>query len=102
LLTWVGTAADDPSDPTSDTELLHRRLFPSWSVGDDRIGYHHAVRQAVRNAHQDAGVAILMYPTTVPEVMQVASAGRVMPRKSTSFGPKPRMGLVMRSFADEV
>ena len=47
------------------------------------------------------GSAILLHPTTVAEVMAVARAGNMMPRKSTSFGPKPRMGLVMRAFDDE-
>lgn len=85
----------------SDAEFLHNRLLPSWQVTEDRIGYHHTVQQAIRNSRQDSGVAVLMHPTTVAEVMKVALAGGVMPRKSTSFGPKPRMGLVMRCFADE-
>ena len=68
---------------------------------EDRLGYHHTVEQTVRNADQDDGVAVLLHPTTVAEVMEVARAGKIMPRKSTSFGPKPRMGVVMRAFADE-
>jgi len=85
----------------SDAEQLHERLLLAWGVGEERIGYHHTVDQTVRNARQDDGVAVLMCPTTVEEVMAVARAGKIMPRKSTSFGPKPRMGLVMRAFADE-
>jgi uncharacterized protein (DUF1015 family) len=85
-----------------DAELLHERLLPAWGVSDDRVGYHHTVRQTVRNAHQDGGVAILMHPATVAAVMEVAKAGKVMPRKSTSFGPKPRMGLVMLAFEDQI
>jgi uncharacterized protein (DUF1015 family) len=89
----------DPS--VSDAALLHERLLPAWGVGDDRIGYHHTLPQTVRAAHQDGGIAVLMHPASVAEVLEVARAGRVMPRKSTSFGPKPRMGLIMRSFDDE-
>jgi uncharacterized protein (DUF1015 family) len=85
----------------SDAELLHTRLLPAWGVGEDRVGYHHTVTQALRNATQDAGLAVLLHPATVDEVMEVARAGEMMPRKSTSFGPKPRTGLVMRSFDDE-
>jgi uncharacterized protein (DUF1015 family) len=33
-------------------------------------------------------------------VYEVAGLGRRVPRKSTSFGPKPRTGLVMRLFAE--
>jgi uncharacterized protein (DUF1015 family) len=32
------------------------------------------------------------------DVRAVAENGERMPRKSTSFGPKPRTGLVMRTF----
>lgn len=85
----------------SDAEQLHTLLLPAWGVSEDQVCYHHTVTQTLRNAHQDAGVAVLLHPSTVEEVMEVARAGRVMPRKSTSFGPKPRTGLVMRSFDDE-
>jgi uncharacterized protein (DUF1015 family) len=34
------------------------------------------------------------------QVYEVASLGRRVPRKSTSFGPKPRTGLVLRLFAE--
>lgn len=91
----------DRDDAVTDAELLHEHLLPSWSVSEDRLGYHHTVEQTVRNAVQDDGLAVLLHPTTVAEVMQVARAGKIMPRKSTSFGPKPRMGVVMRAFADE-
>lgn len=80
----------------SDAELLHERLLPAWRVEDHRLGYHHTVQQAVHCAEQDAGVAVLLHESSVSEVMDVARAGKMMPRKSTSFGPKPRTGLVMR------
>ena len=35
------------------------------------------------------------------DVRAVAENGERMPRKSTSFGPKPRTGLVLREWADE-
>jgi uncharacterized protein (DUF1015 family) len=95
-LHWVG----GEQDAFSDAQLLHEHLLPAWSVTEDRVGYHHTVRQTLRNASQDGGVAILMHPATVAEVMVSAKAGKIMPRKTTSFGPKPRMGLVMRSFSD--
>jgi len=90
-----------PDDSVSDAELLHTVVLPAWAVGDDRVGYHHSVHQAIRSARHGGGIAVLMHPAAVAEVMEVARAGKVMPRKSTSFGPKPRTGLVMRVFADE-
>jgi uncharacterized protein (DUF1015 family) len=88
-------------DGWSDARLLQDEILPSWGISDDRVGYHHTVDQTLRTAQQDGGIAVLLHPASVAEVMEVARAGEVMPRKSTSFGPKPRMGLVMRSFSDE-
>ncbi len=90
------------ADLTSDAELLHETLLPAWGISEDRVGYHHTVTQTLRSAHQDGGLAVIMHPPTVAQVMAVARAGKMMPRKSTSFGPKPRTGLVMRSFEDEL
>ena len=86
----------------TDVEQLHASLLPVLSVTEDRIGYHHTLAQTLHSAHQDGGVAVLLHPTSVAKVMAVARAGKMMPRKSTSFGPKPRMGLVMRAFDDEL
>ena len=82
-------------------ERLHQELLPAWSVTEDRIGYHHTVAQTLHSAAQEDGIAVLLHPTTVSQVMSVARSGTMMPRKSTSFGPKPRNGIVMRAFDDE-
>jgi uncharacterized protein (DUF1015 family) len=37
---------------------------------------------------------------TAGQVYKVAALGQRVPRKSTSFGPKPRTGLVLRLFAE--
>ena len=37
---------------------------------------------------------------TAAQVYEAADLGRRVPRKSTSFGPKPRTGLALRLFAD--
>lgn len=86
----------------TDVEMLHELLLPAWAVAEDRVGYHHTVAQTLDTAERDAGVAVLLHPTTVTDVMAMARAGKMLPRKSTSFGPKPRTGLVMRVFADEL
>jgi len=54
---------------------------------------------AVEAARQARGTAVICNPATAADVRAVAENGERMPRKSTSFGPKPRTGLVMRSFA---
>ena len=39
---------------------------------------------------------MLLKPVELGDVLAVAASGERMPRKSTSFGPKPRTGLVLR------
>jgi len=85
-----------------DAAVLHEVLLPVlWGVPDDggAVTYHHEESGALRAAHGNA-TAVLMNPTPVSAVLAVAAAGERMPRKSTSFGPKPRTGLVLRTFAD--
>lgn len=84
-----------------DAEVLHDKVLPSWRVQEHRVGYHHTVDQALHAAQQDGGVALLLHPAAIDRVMAVAQTGKMLPRKSTSFGPKPRTGLVMRRFVDQ-
>jgi uncharacterized protein (DUF1015 family) len=88
-------------DAVTDAELLHSQVLPAWNVSDNHLSYHHTAEQAVRAAQLDGGVAVLVHPPRLEQVMQSARAGTMLPRKSTSFGPKPRSGVVMRRFADE-
>jgi uncharacterized protein (DUF1015 family) len=80
-------------------ELLISRI---WSLTDDdevvRV-VHHDAEAAVRTAQAADGTAVLCHPMTPREVYAVAARGEKVPRKSTSFAPKPRTGLVLRSFA---
>ena len=43
---------------------------------------------------------MLLRPVDVSDVLALAAEGERMPRKSTSFGPKPRTGLVLRLLDD--
>ena len=54
---------------------------------------------AAAAARQAGGTAVICNPVSAEDVRAVAGNGERMPRKSTSFGPKPRTGLVMRTFA---
>jgi uncharacterized protein (DUF1015 family) len=92
---------DAGSEATTDISRLHDDLLPAWGVAEERLGFHHSVSQATQHAVQEGGVAVLLYPSTMQQVMSVARAGKVMPKKSTSFAPKPHIGLIMRSFDDE-
>jgi uncharacterized protein (DUF1015 family) len=82
-----------------DTAVLHHVLVDHlWRVADDQVGYHHDVPGAMRSAARSGGLAVLLAPVTVESVLDLAAQGVRMPRKSTSFGPKPRTGLVLRTF----
>jgi uncharacterized protein (DUF1015 family) len=80
-------------------ELLITTL---WELTDDEETVqivHHDAEAAVRAAHAAGGTAVLCSPMSPSEVYAVAARGEKVPRKSTSFAPKPRTGIVLRSFA---
>jgi len=83
-----------------DAAVLHQDLFDAWQVADEQVGYHHSLDQALQTTARQPGVVVAVRPPTVAEVTQSAARGVRMPRKSTSFSPKPRMGLVMRDLRD--
>ena len=78
-------------------ELLLARL---WSIKDnDRdVLIAHDAAEAVRLAVETGGTAVLCNPMGLAAVTDLAAHGERVPRKSTSFGPKPRTGLVLRTF----
>ena len=86
-----------------DASVLHALLLERvWRVSDGarRVEYLHDAAAAVRAARRAHGVAVLMRPVDVADVLALAVEGERMPRKSTSFGPKPRTGLVLRLLGD--
>ncbi|WP_280724567.1 DUF1015 domain-containing protein [Kitasatospora sp. MAA4] len=83
-----------------DATVLHSTLLEHvWRVpdGPDDIGYLHAAAAAEREAARTGGTAVLLHPVDEGVVRRLAEQGVTMPRKSTSFGPKPATGLVLRS-----
>jgi uncharacterized protein (DUF1015 family) len=78
-------------------ELLLARL---WLIKDnDRdVLISHDADEAVRLAVETGGTAVLCNPMDLAAVTELAAHGERVPRKSTSFGPKPRTGLVLRTF----
>jgi uncharacterized protein (DUF1015 family) len=78
-------------------ELLLDRL---WGVKDNErdVQVLHDAAEAVA-AVADSGTAVLSNPISFPVIRDIAGHGERVPRKSTSFAPKPRTGLVLRTFA---
>jgi uncharacterized protein (DUF1015 family) len=83
-----------------DAAVLHCLLLDKvWKLPDntEQIQYIHDAAAAVQHAERHSGTAVLMHPVREGVVRQLARQGVTMPRKSTSFGPKPATGLVLRS-----
>ncbi|MCL7379363.1 DUF1015 family protein [Streptomyces sp. 35G-GA-8] len=95
--------ADRPAAWRSlDATVLHATLLDHiWRIPDapEHIAYIHDTEAAVGKAERDGSTAVLMHPVHEDVVRELALQGVTMPRKSTSFGPKPATGLVLRSLA---
>jgi len=78
-------------------ELLLAQL---WSIKDNvrDVLISHDAAEAARAAADTGGTAVICNPMPLAAVMDIAAHGEQVPRKSTSFGPKPRTGLVLRTF----
>ncbi|NUR09960.1 MAG: DUF1015 domain-containing protein [Nocardioidaceae bacterium] len=83
-----------------DAAVLHDVLLPAWRIAEEQVGYHHSLDQALQTTARQPGVVVAVHPPSVAQVMAAAARGERMPRKSTSFAPKPRMGVVMRDLRD--
>ena len=80
-------------------ELLVARV---WGITDEeqRVRFvHNDAAEAVSAADETGGTAVILSSMSTWDVYAVAARGERVPRKSTSFGPKPRTGLVIRTFA---
>lgn len=87
-----------------DVSVLHHqvlaKLCPS-KTDEGSLLYtkdNHEALELVRRG--SATAALLLNPTKVSEVRDVAAAGERMPHKSTYFFPKPLTGLVMNVFEE--
>ncbi|MGW7330966.1 DUF1015 family protein, partial [Streptomyces sp. NPDC054840] len=80
-----------------DATVLHATLLDAlWHIPDapDQITYIHDAASTVAMAERHGGTAVLLHPVREEVVRDLARQGVTMPRKSTSFGPKPATGLV--------
>ncbi|MFE9246287.1 DUF1015 domain-containing protein [Nocardiopsis sp. NPDC006938] len=83
------------------TAALHEVLMPLWLYPEERVRMvHDDPAEAAAAARDEKGTAVIVPPMRVEQVYAVADRGELTPRKSTSFGPKPRTGLVMRVLDD--
>ncbi|MFB7309712.1 DUF1015 domain-containing protein [Streptomyces sp. NPDC056192] len=100
LLARTVPADRPPAWRALDATVLHATLLDHvWRIPDtpEHIAYIHDTEAAVDQAERHNATAVLMHPVREEVVRDLARQGVTMPRKSTSFGPKPASGLVLRS-----
>ncbi|MCY3739776.1 MAG: DUF1015 domain-containing protein [Candidatus Poribacteria bacterium] len=85
----------DQLDVTLVQETLIKEMFQVETLAD-HISYTAYADDAVAHVKCTADrVALLMNPTPVEQVLEVAMAGSIMPQKSTYFYPKMATGFVL-------
>jgi uncharacterized protein (DUF1015 family) len=88
-------AGAPPSLRALDTFFLHQAVLPHLlHVSDEAVRYVHSFAEA-EAAIGEGNTALLMRPTPVGQIVDVAEAGESMPAKSTFFHPKLPSGLVI-------
>ncbi|WP_350274239.1 DUF1015 domain-containing protein [Kribbella sp. HUAS MG21] len=76
--------------------LLHEVLLPAWGVDEEQLSFHHTLADALALAGPQQ-VAVELTAPHMDQVLRSAAQGVVLPQKATSFGPKPRVGLLFRT-----
>jgi uncharacterized protein (DUF1015 family) len=89
--------AAPPSLRALDTWFLHQAVLqPLLKVPDEAVDYVHSQAEAEEAVARGAcRLAVLMRPTPVGQIVDVAEARESMPAKSTFFHPKVPSGLVI-------
>ncbi|WP_406689360.1 MFS transporter [Saccharopolyspora sp. ID03-671] len=74
-----------------------------WRIPDHprHVEFEPHAATAIQTARRTGGVAVLTNPPTQHDLTTAATSGIRLPRKSTSFGPKPHPGLVFRTLDDQ-
>lgn len=90
-----------------DVSILQDKvLSPILGIGDPRtdsrisfVGGSVKLSELQRRVDEKGGVAFVMFPTSMEELMAIADAGKLMPPKSTWFEPKLRSGLFIHKLS---
>ena len=94
--------AEKASERLDCAILQNEFLAPVMGINDPRtdnridfVGGIRGLSYLEKRCQEDAVAAIVMYPTSLNELMEVADAGEIMPPKSTWFEPKLRSGILI-------
>lgn len=93
-------SGDDPVAALDVSILQNNVLAPMLGIKDPRtderisfVGGSRKLEELEKMADETGGVAFVMYPTGIEELMEIADRGEIMPPKSTWFEPKIYSGL---------
>ncbi|HVP11075.1 MAG TPA: DUF1015 domain-containing protein [Phycisphaerae bacterium] len=81
--------------------ILHRYVLdevigPKFCKGKaPTMHYHKTMEDAINDARDCSGIAVLMPATTMAQLRDICTAGELMPQKSTYFYPKLATGMVI-------
>lgn len=89
--TLPGSEADEPE---LDVAVVDVAVIDGL-LGAPEVLYHHDAQVAVAAAERAGSTAIVLHPVAGEEVDRRARRGIRLPRKSTSYEPKPLNGLLM-------
>jgi uncharacterized protein (DUF1015 family) len=103
---WAQVAASMPAGASApwrclDASVMQQLLIGRlWGIADSErdVLINHDAADAVRAATGTGATAVICNPPSFETIIRIAAHGERVPRKSTSFGPKPRTGLVLRTF----
>ena len=92
-----------------DVSILQEKVLrPVLGIEDPRtdqrisfVGGSHKAAELAEIADRTGGVAFVMYPTSMEDLMKIADENKLMPPKSTWFEPKLRSGLFIHKLTEE-
>ncbi|NPC99023.1 DUF1015 family protein [Nocardioides sp. zg-DK7169] len=96
---WAVLAVASTTDRAA-VEILHEDLLPARRGTPPPVEYRHTVEAALADARPGRALAVLMPAVDLDLVTRIATTGRLLPEKATSFQPKPTPGLLIRSLRD--
>lgn len=91
-----GEPAEIPAVDRLAVSRLHAEWIAAWGCAESEIEYVHDADVAQMLVRRDGGLAVLLPTLSLDTVFEAARAEAVLPRKATSFAPKPRIGVLMR------
>ena len=95
---FYATTPTEPSAKCAAPELavchLHSQWLHRWAAAETDVDYVHDVDEAIQLAGHDR-LAVLLPVPNIGDVVAAASEDRPLPRKATSFRPKPLVGTVL-------